>query len=129
MTLLFFSESNNGFGKGFQKSIEQVYEKTEIFRTIRSLSARLRYCLYDIIGLVIVIDNIEQLNKIMSLKEILMDITIIIILPEKNNKIISAAYSLRPKYLSFTDSDQSEITTIVSEIIASSKKKKTIFED
>jgi hypothetical protein len=94
-------------------------EKINICRTFNALSARLRSPTYDLSVAVLAMSNRQELLKILFLREWLQDLRVILILPNRDPVTISMGHSLRPRFISYLDSNRmnKEISDILGKML------------
>ena len=129
MTLLFFASTNDKHIQLLQKKVENFHEVTEVYRTVNSLSIRLRNSLFDIAGVILVVFNHKDLDELLETCSILKDLSTIIIIPERDKHAMKKGLSFRPKFISYSNNDFNDVLTVLSKIIKSAYKDKTFLVD
>ena len=61
----------------------------------------------------------KELEKILTLQDLLSDIRIILILPDRTPNTISKAHKLAPRFLTYLDSDFGEIKAVLHKMLKS----------
>lgn len=61
--------------------------------------------------------NREELLKIISLREYLIDIPIILILPDADMSTVKKGHALYPRFLSYMDSDFTDVAAVLNKMI------------
>jgi hypothetical protein len=67
------------------------------------------------------ISNRDELESLLPLREISMDIPLILVLPDSHRKTISLAHRLRPRFLGFLQNGLSEVGPFLSKILQRSR--------
>ena len=62
--------------------------------------------------------NREELASLVSLRHLLRDTQIILILPNAQPQTISDGHALRPRYISYADSDFSDVAAVCDKMMA-----------
>jgi hypothetical protein len=106
-------------GERLQRMIQDVVprERLEIFRTFDGFSERLRKPMDDIPVVVILAASDGDLLTILSISHLLYDVRFILILPDREDPTVAIGHSLRPRFLSYTDSDFREVTAVLGKMI------------
>ena len=93
-----------------------VVSALEIFRTIDSLSERLREPEQD--GLVAVLFAIskETLSDIISIKDLLSKPRVILVLPDREADTVAKGHMLRPRFMTYTDTGFGEISAVLDKM-------------
>lgn len=127
MRLLLYAPVSEGAGERLQKMIEEFVSKNnvEVYRSIESLSHRLRQPAEDLpIAAVLLAARREDLVALLSIRDLLRDVRIILILPDRDENTIAKGHTLRPRFLSYTDSDFTDILAVLGKCLESYATKK-----
>ena len=119
MKVLYFGTTNNGAGKRLQKAIESVVsiKDTEICRDIEELGRRLRLPTCDISISVFFTKSKAELFDLVLIKKLLLNLRIILILPDGDNETITMGHTLFPRFLTYADSDFKDVEAVLEKII------------
>lgn len=130
MNLLFHATMEEEAGKRLQGTIEKVVpkEKIEIYRTIDSLSHRLRQSL-DSLSLAVILAHTEgELLNILSIRDLLNDIRLILIIPDRKKETLSKAHSLCPRFLSYIDDDFTDIVVVLDKMLKPKREFRCVLQ-
>jgi hypothetical protein len=123
MRLLFYAPVKEGPGERLQKVIEEFVPKNkvnvEVYRNIENLSRRLRQPANDLPIAVLLAARREDLTDILSVRHLLCDVRIILILPDREENTISQGHILRPRFMSYTDSDFADVFAVLGKCLES----------
>ena len=119
MSLLLFSASAKGAGKRLQRLVEVQFptQKTEVCRTIKDLSARLRGLRYNLDVAVLLVTIKNQLGELLTISDLLDGLRIILILPDWKRDTIVKGHTLRPRFLTYADTDFSDIGAVLNKML------------
>ena len=119
MELLYYSSKNKGQGERVQRIIAGLVpqEHLKIYRTMESLSLRLRQFRGDLFLAVILLKNRNELLDILSIRDLLDGIRIILILPDRENTTIAKGYKLYPRFVSYADSDFTDVAAVLEKML------------
>ena len=92
-------------------------DQFESFRSIDGLKVRLSKSLYDVDVVILVVESKEILEEILGIMDLLRAVSVIIVLPDRDPETISKGYSVWPRFVSYTDSDLSEIAVVLEKMI------------
>ena len=117
--ILFANGKRAAVGNRLQKSIESVVscQHLEIQRSIKDLSERLNRFPREIDLAVLLAASKDQLSELLSLRELLNDVRIILILPDRGRETISQGHLLRPRFLSYADGDLTDVIAVLSKML------------
>ena len=125
MKVLFYSSDKKEAGKRFKGVIENLVpaKNREIYRTIKHLSLRLRRPTYDLGIAIILTASKEELLEILSIRDLLRHMRIILILPDRKETTISKGHTLYPRFLSYMDSDFEEVGAVLAKMLKNMDSK------
>jgi hypothetical protein len=108
-----------GTGGQLRKMIEDVVpnENSEIYSTIDTLGKRLCRPSYNIAVAVLLISSREELRDVLSIRHLFDNVKIILILPDRKNETILLGHKLRPRFLSYTDSDFKDVVAVLKKML------------
>lgn len=117
--VLLFARNNTPTGRRLKDHIERVVptENLETFHDFQSLSRRLHKCLQNLAIAVLGAETREDLVRLLDLKELFADIRVILTLPDQASETIRAGHRLRPRYLSYNDSDFSDVAEVLETML------------
>lgn len=125
MNLLFYQPTNNGPGEYLREVIHTLVseEKTEIYATIEDLSFRLRQPMFDVALAILLASSNSDLLDLLLLRDLLLDVRIILILPDRRRDTISIGHSLYPRFLSYVDSDFKDVAAVLDKMMKTDQNK------
>ncbi len=128
MKILYYTSLNKGPGERLQRIVEPLAKKMdmEIYRSIPSLTRRLTRPKYDIAVAVLLANNKKALLDLFSTRDLLSDIPIILILPDRQDDTVSKGHKLHPRFLSYVDSDFSDVGAVLKKMIANIRHEERI---
>lgn len=119
MNLLFYASTTHDATKRLKKVIETVVpgENREVCRDIRGLSQRLREPAEEQRIVVLSVSNQQDLSSLQSIRNLLSDDPIIVILPDREADTITMGHSLHPRFLTYLDSDFVELAGVLVKML------------
>ena len=129
MTVLFYTTQNDLAAEPFQSIIQMLVlnDELEMYRTFDSLLCRLCQPSNHLDIAVLAATDGEELLQILSLRDLLSDIRLILILPDGKPDTISKAHSLGPRFMTYLDSNMTELQGVLSKMINNVTKKSGSF--
>ena len=121
MTVFLYAKIEDGPGTRLERVIETFVpeENLEIYRTLDDLSHRLRQPGDNIAISVLLTASHEDLLDLLLIRDLLADVRIIIVLPDSEDKTIAKGHSLRPRFISYADSDFMDVGAVLSKMFES----------
>ena len=119
MKLLLYAPDKCRSGKRLQKVIEALVseEDREIYRTIDSLTSGLRQPRHDPPVAVLLAASREDLSDILSLRDLLGDVRIMLALPDREQDTIAKGHTLRPRFVTHADSNFVEMAAVLRKVL------------
>jgi len=103
-------------------------DKITMIKNAGELEHHLRKQLCDNIIALLVPANRSELADIITLKTILGDIPIILIMPDRENNTISLGYKLRPRFITYADGDFLDVAAVLMKMKNKMEGKECIYE-
>lgn len=121
MKVLLYFPDMTGVTHQFQKLIEACIpeENLEVCHTIDRLSQRFRQPYFDLGVAVLVATNHEELMDIFSIRDLLKDLQIILVIPDQKQETVALAHQLRPRLLSYMNGDLSMVPKVLTRMFGS----------
>ena len=88
------------------------------FDNLKSLTVDLHNPMGQRLIAILFPQNRKELTKLVSLRHLLQDMQIVLILPNTHPQTISDGHILRPRYISYADSDFSDVAAVCVKMIA-----------
>ena len=119
MKVLYFGTTKNGDGKRLQQVIESVVpiEDIEIYRNIEELGKRLRLPTSDLRIFVLLTKSKTELFDLILIKKWLLDLRILLILPDGDNETITMGHTLFPRFLTYADNDFKDVEAVLKRMV------------
>jgi len=127
MSVIYYNSMNNDTGDRLQRILEADIseKKIERYRSIEGLSIRLRKSNLENNIVILVINAIEEIYQICSIKKLSNNIRIILILPDRSDEIISSGFKLYPRFISYIDSDFKDVADVLNRMMMLAEKNET----
>lgn len=115
MNIIFLSGFRSETRKRLQRVLEYLLPRDQIkyIRTIRALEETLRASLPNMMTTVILNVDKQKLASLLSIKDLLEDTNLILILGEKDEETVALGHRLRPRFITYADSDFLDIASVV----------------
>ena len=119
MTVLFYSTKKNDAEERLFRVVELLLpeKKIELYRSIDDLSRQLRQPVFSPRIAVLLASSPEELENIISIRELLEDIKIILIVPDINPATLARGHTLRPRFLCDCNSDFVDVAAVLGQMI------------
>jgi len=126
MTYIYYANEYSEAGEILNQTLQSAFSKSIMkrCRTIAELTKRLHEPIYDISASVLLIDSRIELEGIIALQDILWDIKLITILSSRANLSQKEVTTLRPRFLTWTDADFSQVVEVLGNMMKYRPEKK-----
>jgi hypothetical protein len=124
--VLYANERNALASKHLQNVIETCVPSSclEVFGSSHDFVQRIYRIPRKIDVAVLFAQNHNQLSELITLKDFLIDVRIILILPDREHLTVIKGHSLFPNYTSYIDSNATDVASVLNKMISSLKTKK-----
>jgi len=123
MDILVYTTSNNLNGNKLSEVISASFpgENINICNNFKSLSKRLHLPRNNLNVAVLTTSDRSELSNILSIKELLADLNVIVVLPNSHRDTIAMGHLLAPRFLTFSENDPDEVTAVLNKMSSHSK--------
>ncbi len=127
MQILFYSPSGNESGDRLKQTLDEVLpgDRVEAFRQVNGLIQRLRMPSPDLELLIFMPANRHELFAVSSLLSDLRGLRLILVLPDRENETIAMAHSLRPRFVTYSNGNYSELKEVLKKMLIDTSKKES----
>lgn len=125
MSLIFFQPSENGMGDRLRKILETVVPKDriEMHRTMDDLCERLQKPICHAKVAVLVAATKKDMGRLLHLRDLLAELKLVLVLPDDSAEMVAEAHALSPRYITWADSDFSDIASVLRRLIVLSEDR------
>jgi hypothetical protein len=118
--LVFYSPVSGSPEERLQRVIESVIPGwgEAVCRTIDDLSERLLQPKNDLAIALLLAGKRKDIEELLSVSSLFRNTRIILIAPDRAKETIAAAHLLRPRLLTYSDGDFTDVFTVMTKIIA-----------
>ena len=120
MELLIYSTKNKGAGERLLSVMRLLLpeKKYELCRSIEELSQRLRQPIFNPTIAILLALSRKELQGILSIRHLLEDTKIILIVPDTNPDTVAKGHTLRPRYLTNCESDFVDVAAVLKRMFS-----------
>ena len=124
--ILFFGPSRDRNTDKLQSLLQSLVrvERLEIYRKMEAFSQRLRKPIGDVNIAVLTALTRGELSDIVSLGELLLDLRIILILPDLKPDTVSKAHQIAPRFVTDSSSDLETTKKVLQRMLRGPKRSK-----
>jgi hypothetical protein len=119
MKLICYANPEDDAGIKIQDAIHRLNCRSdaEVHRSVESLSCRLRQPGNGATIAILSTSSKADLGNILSLYDLLCDLRIILVLPDRDKDTVAKGLRLRPRFLTFADSDFNEVYAVLGKML------------
>jgi len=121
--LFYYSKPNSGIDGKLLAAIDTIVlkGKTEIYRSIEGLSWRLQQPTHNLGVVVLVAGSKEELLEIFSIRDLLNNLRIILILPDREVDTIEKGRALYPRFIGYFENDFMDVAAVLEKMVGGVK--------
>jgi hypothetical protein len=122
MQLLFYAKRDDKNRKRLEKAVRQVIpkEKIGLFNKLSDLEGRLRTPLEPDSIAILLASNGKDLCELQGLRELLTEIYVLLVIPDRKPATIDLAHLLLPRFLSPKDDDFTDLQKVLNKMCRTS---------
>jgi len=117
--VILFARLMEGAGEKLLHIIQRIApaQDTEIYDSIDRFSQRLRQPTGELTVAVIIANSKEDLLNLLFIRNLLQDIRIILVLPDREKDTIEQGHRLYPRFVSYLDSNLEEVAAVLNNVL------------
>lgn len=92
-------------------------ENTIVVRSVDNLLRILKQPLNGVAAAVIFDATEHELNSLLPFKDLLLRMPVILVLPNNSREVVAKGHSLRPRFVTFADSDFSDVRDVLQKML------------
>lgn len=129
MNILLYANEKVTAANRLQNVIEAFVNKADIdiYRTLSSFALRLRRSKYNVDVIVLLAASKKEFLNLLSLRNLLDGIRIILILPDRKPETISKGHKLYPRFVSFADDNFEDVGAVLGKMLEHINEKQKIY--
>ncbi|MFC1490095.1 hypothetical protein ACFL6K_02670 [Candidatus Latescibacterota bacterium] len=119
MKIFVYSKNNNSDSERLKNMIDSFHfdcEK-ELFHSLNNFTNQLRREINSEIIIIILTVDFTDFHEIYSIRDLLQNFRIILILPNLEEATISKGFECYPRYVSYINSDYSDVISILNKMV------------
>lgn len=119
MNIIYYYSGKDDSSRKVKRIIEIVVatEKYQVFHKLPDFENYLRASVSHQDIIILQADNVEILQKLTALQDFFSNQRIILILPDNKKETIALGHALRPRFITYPDSDLREMATVLSNML------------
>ncbi len=123
MRLLFYSSGDDQNERRLEEEVRRVIPESQIesFKSLDDFRERVRMPIEPDSIAVLSASNREELQQMQLLRELLTEIYVILVIPDRKKSTIELAHLLLPRFLSQIESDFTDLRKVVDKMYKNSQ--------
>ena len=119
MIIVVFYSNPKGAGERLLSEIQARIHghRIEVDQTVKDLSERFRSPMTDRAAIVFVAESREQLERFVAMGDLVSNVPILLVLPDRRKATISTGHKLYPRFVTYVDSYFSDIVSVPDKLI------------
>ena len=124
MQILFYLSSGIKSGNRLKQTLDEVLPggNVEVFRQVNGLIQRLRTPSSDLEILILMPTNRLELSAMSTLLTDFRNVRLVLVLPDEEEETITIAHRMRPRFLTYSSGDYSELREVLMKMLKDSAK-------
>jgi len=124
--ILFYSSKRQAPGVSIGASLRTLVpdERVETYTSIEELANRLLHLVDHDAIVILQAGDRQELLRILSLRDVLQGVRVILLVPDREEETISLAHRLRPRFLANSESGFSDTMSVVQKMLGYGEERK-----
>ncbi len=124
MKLIFYCADPNDFSAGLLDQIGSLVpaERLVVCRDFEELQSSVLKSAYDLFAAVLVVSSRNDLVDLLSIRELLTSIRVILVLPDCEQETVSRGHDLKPRFLTWPAWDSCEVIAVLRKMLGRVEK-------
>jgi hypothetical protein len=120
MNVIFYASERSAQRERLKRVIDILVsrERIESYLTIESLEERLHQPINEPVVFVLQVSRMQELMQLLELRDCLIDRKMILILPDEDRDTISMGHALRPRFITYIESDFIDVSAVLGKMVA-----------
>ena len=117
--MLFFAAEKNRVVELVEQLLDRHRSRPKVtyFRTLGALERRLRQPRHNIEIVLISISGAIEMAKLTEMRQLLMDLRLLLVLPKRNEDTVAWAHKLGPRFIAYADNGVEQIGAVLSKML------------
>jgi len=115
MNILFYIPASSGAQDRIQDVVETVAStaKVEVYQSMKTFAGRLSRPAVEPVAAVLVIGGREDLFEMGSIRTLLIETPLILILPDRKKSTTAMGFRFYPRFITYADGDLKEVEAVL----------------
>lgn len=120
MRILYYRTARNSISERLQKTIEDAVPDRQIgiAMSVNNILDGIPYLAYGKGIAILLTTSRKEIEHLLTIKEQLRDIRIILILPNQDAQTVARGHKLHPRYISYTCSDFKDVSSVLRNMVS-----------
>jgi DNA-binding NarL/FixJ family response regulator len=117
--LLLYAKSKNGVSQALKPILNggSPGASMETYANLDDLFDRLRKPRLNLKIGILSIGNEKELDRLLSIRELLADMRLVVVLPDKDPQTVAKAHALAPRFITFADAGIEPLVSVVNKMV------------
>lgn len=121
--ILFYAAEKNRVVESLEQMVMETLSRRPLVRcrSLQMLEQRLRRPCHDVEVLLISVVDAIEMRQLISMRPLLLDMRLVLVLPERDQDIIAWAHKLSPRFIAYADSGYEQVTAVLDKMLNANK--------
>ena len=122
--ILFYAAQNNQVVETIERQLAQY--RVARCRSLNTVEKRLKKPLHGLEIVLLVVNRFEELDHIQEIQALMRDLRLVLVLPDRDSKMVSHAHKLAPRFIAYADNGVEQIGAVIRKMVQGSRCKSTL---
>jgi hypothetical protein len=131
MNILLYVNKENAAGKKLAEELVGSIDRKNLekYDVLADLLSRLNLPRNGLAIAVLIISTKDELHQLTTLRDLFLEISIIIILPDRTLEMKNRAFQLFPRFISYYDADKTDIVSVLKKMMSNITKREGYLDE
>ncbi len=119
--ILFYAAQNNQVIDTVERQLAEY--RVARCRSFSTMEKRLKKPRHGLEIVLAVVNRFEELDHIQEIQALMRDLRLVLVLPNRDSKMVSHAHKLAPRFIAYADHGFEQIGAVVKKMVQGSRSK------
>jgi hypothetical protein len=122
--ILFYAAQNNQVVETLKRQLEKY--RVVRCRSFTTMEKRLRRPRHGLEIVLAVVNDVKEMGCIEEIQALMRDLKLVLVLPERDSKMVSQAHNLAPRFIAYADNDVEQVGAVINKMTKGFRAKAAV---
>lgn len=122
--ILFYAAQNNQVVETLKRQLAKY--RVVRCRSFTTMEKRLRRPSHGLEIVLAVVNDVKEMGCIEEIQALMRDLKLVLVLPDRDSKMVSQAHNLAPRFIAYADHDVEQVGAVMDKMTQGFRSKLTV---